>query len=239
MDKLKGGAAELGLTLTPLQLEQFEIYYRELIEWNRKINLTSVTGYDEVRVRHFLDSLTVSLAMATPPGGEGLKVIDVGTGAGLPGLPLKIVFPGIRLVLLEATIKKTKFLEHLVTRLGLENAAVLAGRAEDVAHDARYRENFDLVLSRAVAALPVLAELTLPLAVVGGRCVAQKKGDIGEEVGNSARAIETLGGRLREIRRIEVDGLQDDRCLVVIDKVAPTPGLYPRRAGVPAKRPIR
>jgi 16S rRNA (guanine527-N7)-methyltransferase len=237
MDKLKAGAEELGLNLSQEQLEQFNIYYRELVDWNRRLNLTSITGYEDVQVRHFLDSLTVAAAVK-PDADKNLSVIDVGTGAGLPGLPLRILYPDIRLVLLEATAKKAKFLEHLTARLGLENVEVLAGRAEEVARNAKFRERFGLVLSRAVAPLPTLAELTLPFGAVGGIIFAQKKGDIEAEVEKAGKAIKTLGGRLREVKRIDIEGLRDNRYLIVIDKVSPTPTQYPRRPGVLAKRPI-
>jgi 16S rRNA (guanine527-N7)-methyltransferase len=238
MEILNSGAEKLGLHLSPHQLEQFEIYYKELIDWNRRMNLTSITDYEEVQVKHFLDSLTVIPAIRPPEKGRGLNVIDVGTGAGLPGIPLKIMMPDIRLVLLEATAKKTKFLQHLVTSLGLESVEIVVGRAEEAAHDVRFREKSDVVLSRAVASLPALVELTLPFCAVGGRLIAQKKGDIAGEVEKSYKAIETLGGLLREIKPVALEGLDDKRYLVIIDKVKPTPEAYPRRPGLPARKPL-
>ena len=237
MEKLESGAQNLGLYLSPGQLEQFEVYYRELVDWNRKINLTSITDYEEVQTKHFLDSLTVATAMP-PSTGNNLRVIDVGTGAGLPGIPLKILLPGIRLTLLEATAKKAKFLGHLMERLGLDSVEIVVGRAEEAAHEVQYREKFDLVLSRAVASLPALVELTLPFCTAGGRFVAQKKGDIEQEVKQSYKAIAAMGGRLSEIRLIELEKLDDKRYLIIIDKVKSTPAEYPRRPGMPAKRPI-
>jgi 16S rRNA (guanine527-N7)-methyltransferase len=236
MEALESGARGLGLGLTRPQLERFELYYRDLVDWNRKVNLTAITEYEDVQVRHFLDSLTAVLAIGLP---DGLKAIDIGTGAGLPGLPLKIVFPGLRLTLLEATAKKVKFLEHIVARLALENVEIVAGRAEEFGHDPRYRERFDLVLCRAVAALPALAELGLPFSAVGGRLVAWKKGDIGREVEEARKAVDLLGGRISRIVPVEVEGLRDGRCLVVVEKLGATPPAYPRRPGVPARRPIR
>jgi 16S rRNA (guanine527-N7)-methyltransferase len=238
MEKLKTGAQKLGIHLSPKQIEQFNAYYHELVDWNQRMNLTSITGYEEVQVGHFLDSLAVVLAIKLPSGGVSSGIIDVGTGAGLPGIPLKIILPGVRLVLLEATLKKAKFLEHLTARLGLDNVEVVVGRAEEVAHDARYRERFDLVLSRAVAPLPTLAELTLPFCVAGGSFIAQKKRDIDAELNSASGAIMTLGGSLREVKEVDLTEFGDRRCLVVIDKVKPTPPQYPRRPGIPAKRPL-
>jgi len=238
MKYLNSGAAHLGLKLSSTQLEQFYTYYQELLEWNRKINLTSITEFRDVQLKHFLDSLTVTLALKLPTTGEGWRLIDVGTGAGFPGLPLKIAFPAIKLVLLEATSKKAAFLRHLRQKLGLGDVEIVVGRAEDVAHKAKYREQFNVVLSRAVATLPVLVELTLPFCAVGGSTIVQKKGDIDTEVSQAAKAVAILGGRQPRVKRIELEELADDRFLIIIDKVAPTPAKYPRRPGIPAKRPI-
>ena len=238
MEKLKSGAQKLGLHLSQQQLELFEMYYRELVERNQKINLTRITGYEEVQLKHFLDSLTVTLATKPLAGGESLSVIDVGTGAGLPGIPLKILLPDIRIVLLEATAKKTKFLHHVVATLGLNDVEIVVDRAEEVAHNARYRERFDLVLSRAVASLSTLVELTLPFCAVGGSFVAQKRGNIEQEVNKASGAIAVLGGSLREIKSVDLEELNGERRLIVIDKAGPAPPEYPRRPGIPAKRPI-
>jgi 16S rRNA (guanine527-N7)-methyltransferase len=238
MEKLKSGAEKLGFHLSPEQLEQFETYYKELTDWNRKLNLTSITDYEEVQVKHFLDSLTVTLAIKQEDFSKRLSVIDVGSGAGLPGIPLKILLPAIRLTLLEATAKKAKFLEHLIEKLGLDDIEIVVGRAEEAAHKPQYREKFDLVLSRAVASLPTLVELTLPLCAVGGIVVAQKKGGIVGEVEQSHKAIAMLGGKPRGVKAIELTEFSDRRCLVMIDKIQSTPREYPRRSGMPAKRPI-
>ncbi len=236
MEKLSAGAKKLGLELNSRQLEQFHIYYQELMDWNQRMNLTRITDYEEVQIKHFLDSLTVVLALKQPVGSA--RFIDVGTGAGIPGLPLKILLPDIKLVLLDATTKKAAFLHHIKNKLGLDDVEIIVGRAEDVAHEAQYREKFELVLSRAVARLPALVELALPFCAVGGSFIAQKKGAIDLEISQAARAINLLGGNLREVKKVDLEEFTDERWLLVIDKVSQTPPKYPRHPGIPAKRPI-
>jgi len=238
MERLEAGAKKLGLELSPRQLEQFYIFYQELLDWNQRMNLTAITDYEEVQIKHFLDSLTVTLAWQQAVSNADFRLIDVGTGAGMPGIPLKIAFPDIKLVLLEATAKKAAFLHHLKHKLGLDNVEISVGRAEDVAHLAQCRERFDLVLSRAVAPLPTLVELALPFCAIGGSFIAQKKGTIDQEIGRANRAIGLLGGNLREVKRVDLEEFADERQLVIIDKVLPTPELYPRRPGIPSKRPL-
>lgn len=238
VEKLYACAQKLGFELSQRQLEQFSVYYHELIDWNRRINLTAITGYEEVQIKHFCDSLSVILGGQPFVAANRPRVLDVGTGAGFPGIPLKILLPGIGLVLLESVAKKGAFLRHLVEKLGLENVEVVIGRAEEIAHLTEYREKFDIVLSRGVAPLPTLVELTLPLCKIGGSSIAQKKGNIDVEVAQAATAMGVLGGSLREIKRVELDELAGERYLVIIDKVSPTPVKYPRRPGIPAKRPL-
>jgi 16S rRNA (guanine527-N7)-methyltransferase len=218
-------------------VEQFQLYYQELVEWNKRVNLTAIVDYEGVQVKHFLDSLSVTLALeeGRMVGGGDFRLIDVGAGAGLPGLPLKILYPGLNLVLLDSTAKKTSFLRHVAVRLGLKDVEVETGRAEELAHQPRCREQFDVVVSRAVAALPSLAELTLPFCRVGGIFIAQKRGQIGQEIEEAARAIGILGGKLREVRRVKLEGLAG-HLLVVVAKRSPVPQRYPRRPGIPWRR---
>ncbi len=239
MEKLITGAAKLGINLGTRETELFQAYYRELIDWNQRMNLTSITEYDAVQVNHFLDSLTVALVWKPDSDRKPAMVLDVGAGAGLPGIALKIVFPQIRLVLLEATAKKTEFLHHLKRVLDLNDVEIVVGRAEDAAHREQYREKFDLVLARAVAAMPALAELTLPFCAVGGRFVAYKKGDIKQEVEESSRAIDLMGGKLDEVKRVSISEFPDQRYLISVLKVKPTPAKYPRSPGTPAHKPIK
>ena len=237
MKKLEFGAKKLGIELTPQQCEQFQVYYQELIDWNRRINLTAITDYDEVQVKHFLDSLTVVLALKRPLSKK-IRLIDVGTGAGIPGIPLKILLPDIRLVLLDATRKKADFLYYITEKLNQKNIEIVVGRAEEIAHRPEYREQFEIVLSRAVAGLTTLVELTLPFCAVDGRFIAQKKGNIEAEVQQAKQAISLLGGKLADVKRIDLSEFDDTRWLVVIDKIGETPPRYPRRPGIPTKRPL-
>ena len=239
MRKLIEGAGKLGIKLNTRQVKQFELYYRELIEWNKKINLTAITDYSSVQVKHFLDSLTITLALSEEEvASPDFKIVDIGTGAGFPGVPLRILFPEPRLVLLEPTTKKTAFLHHIIRKLELQNVEVLNNRAEEAAHLPAYREQFALVLSRAVALLPTLVELTLPFCRIGGRFIGQKKGEIDQEITGAKKAIAVLGGRLDQTKKIELDEFTDARYLVIIDKISSTPDKYPRRPGVPKRRPI-
>ncbi|MBN2077066.1 MAG: 16S rRNA (guanine(527)-N(7))-methyltransferase RsmG [Dehalococcoidales bacterium] len=238
MERLITGAEKLGLPLNMEQVRQFEVYCREMLDWNQHVNLTAITDYEEVQTRHFLDSLTIYSVLKKSQSCENLKILDVGTGAGMPGIPLKIAIPDIKLTLIEATGKKTEFLNYIVNVLSLENVEVVTGRAEEVAQMTEYRAGFKIVISRAVASLATLVELTLPFCLTGGIVIAPKKGDVRKEVEKALKAIDTLGGNLREVRLVELDELIDDRYLVIIDKVSPTPDKYPRRPGIPEKRPI-
>jgi len=234
MLELARSALKLGLTLSPAQLAQFELYYREIVAWNRKFNLTSITGYEAAQTRHFLDSLTLRLAWQTPPA----SLLDIGSGAGLPGLPLKIVFPATRVTLLEATGKKARFMEHAAAELRLSGVEVIHDRAEAAAKKDDYRERFEAVTARAVASLAALAELSLPFCRIGGYAVFPKKGDIGDEVNEAAYAVELMGGRLRPTVKIEFEEFGETHYLVIADKLRPTPRLYPRRSGMAQHYPL-
>jgi len=243
MEKLIQGARQLGFDLAPRQVEQFQLHYEELMNWNKRMNLTAITDYEGVQVKHFLDSLTVVLALdkVQPISEKQLRFVDIGTGAGLPGVPLKILLPEIKLALVESVAKKASFLQYLVQRLGLEKVQVVAARAEVIGHQADYREQFDVVLSRAVGKLPAVTELALPFCQIGGIFVAQKKGEVAEELQQANAAIAKLGGRLNTVKRVNLTTFaqEKERLLVIIEKVQPTPERYPRRPGVPARHPLR
>ena len=244
MKLLEQGARSLGIHLFGGQLEQFELYYRELAEWNRRANLTAITGCEETQVRHFLDSLTACLPFKgrddSPldklPGVR--RVVDVGSGAGFPGLPLKLAFPGIELHLVESVGKKTAFLEHVAGLLGLEDVIIHQGRAETLAHQPELRESFDLALVRGVARMSLLLEYALPFCKVGGRAVAHKHGGLDAELAEAGRALSELGGRVSGVHPVTLEELTDNRVVVSFEKIAPTPERYPRRVGIPAKRPL-
>jgi len=238
MEKLTAGTEKLGLHLGEREITIFQTYYEELIDWNQRMNLTSIIEYDKVQINHFLDSLTVIIAWQPSAIRPNPRVIDIGTGAGVPGIPLKIVFPRIRLALMDSTGKKITFLNHLKQKLGLNDIEIINGRAEELAHLIQYRESFDLVLARGLAPMPTLSELTIPFCKIAGKVVAHKKGDIAEEMNQAKRAISTLGGKLIGIQPVELTEFPDNRVLVVIEKIAPTPDQYPRGSGLPVKRPI-
>lgn len=233
---LAKGAADIGIALDAAQLERFERYFHEVAEWNSRVNLTSVTQWESVQTTHFLDSLTVSLAVPFAGMLSG-RLLDVGSGAGFPGVPLKIAFPHVEVTLVEATGKKTAFLRHLGGVLDVD-LDVRTGRAESLAHRPDLRERFDVVTSRAVGSLSVLAELCLPFCRIDGVVVAQKRGGVDDELRRAGRAIDAMGGRPKGIQEAPSGLLGAGRLLVLMEKLQPTPARYPRRPGVPAKRPL-
>ncbi len=238
MDLLAAGAERIGIKLTSRQQAQFELYYSKMSKWNQRVNLTAITKYEEVQIKHFLDSLTVTLAFHHLKENPPARIIDIGTGAGLPGIPLKIVMPAVELTLVESVGKKAAFLQYITGQLNLKDVEIVNARAEEIGHDKKHREQYDLVLSRAVAALPTLLELTLPFCRTGGIFVAQKQDQAKQEIDRAAKAIRVLGGMLREVIDIELPEFADHRCLIIFSKISPTIDDFPRRAGIPAKNPI-
>ena len=231
-------ANDLGISLNNSQLLQFQKFCQELTYWNNKINLTSITGMDQILHKHFLDSLSANLELSDLFTIPNLRVLDMGSGAGFPGIPIQISFPNIRVSVLESSTKKCSFLSHIANELGLVNLSVLSGRSEQLAHDPVHRENFDVVVSRAVAKLQVLSELTLPFSKVGGSVLAYKSNKITSELNAARNSIRIMGGEVKNISRINsICGLPT-RTLVVIRKPRNTPEKYPRRPGIPSKRPI-
>jgi 16S rRNA (guanine527-N7)-methyltransferase len=227
--------SQLGLRLSPSQQAILAIYERELMDWNTRFNLTAIRDPEEVHIKHFLDSLTCLLAMRDTPLG---RLIDIGTGAGFPGIPLKIMLPRVQLTLVESVGKKAEFCRHVVNILDLQGVEVIQQRAETIGQDPAHRERYDWAVARAVAILPVLAEYLLPLVRVGGSMLAMK-GESGPAEAHSAEhAIKLLGGHLRQLLPVTLPGVAEERYLVVIDKVAATPAAYPRKVGIPAKRPL-
>jgi 16S rRNA (guanine527-N7)-methyltransferase len=225
----------LNLRLSQRQLACFERYEKELLDWNEKFNLTAIRDVEGVRTKHFLDSLSCMQAWReTPPA----SLIDVGTGAGFPGIPLKILYPALTLTLVESVGKKAEFCRHVVKVLGLERVDVVQARAEEIGQDKKYRERYDWAVARAVAGLPTLVEYLLPLARVGGGVLAQKGESGPAEAQAAERSIRLLGGHLRQLLKVNLPGVVEDRFLIVIDKAAATPPNYPRRVGVPLKTPL-
>lgn len=236
MQTLIHNAQELfGIQLSNTQVDMLNVYERELISWNTKMNLTAIRDEAGIRTKHFLDSFSCVQAWGEKPPQT---LVDVGAGAGFPGIPLKIIYPHLKLTIVESVGKKVNFCRHIVTSLHLENVNVIQSRAETLGQEPRFRESFDWGVARAVAKLPVLSEYLLPLVKVGGVMLAQK-GESGPSEGHAAEnALNILGGKLRKMIPVTLPRVVDERYLILIDKVGATPPKYPRREGTPGKKPL-
>ncbi|SDZ91106.1 16S rRNA (guanine(527)-N(7))-methyltransferase RsmG [Selenomonas ruminantium] len=234
-EELTKAAAEYGISLNDTQMEQYNRYFELLVEWNEKINLTAITEPKEVAIKHMIDSIT---AYDESLFKDGTTVIDVGTGAGFPGLPLKIFCPEIKLTLMDSLNKRIKFLQTVVEELGLKDVECVHARAEEGARNKKYRESFDIAVSRAVARLPILCEYCLPFVKKGGHFIALKGMQYHDEADEAAKAIKVMGGSKTEIRPVKLPELDDKRAVITITKTMPTPKAYPRKAGTPTKNPI-
>ena len=226
---------ELGITLTDNQKEQFVKFYELLVEWNKVMNLTGITEYEEVNEKHFVDSLSIVKAIDI---NKVETVIDVGTGAGFPGIPLKIAFPHLNVVLLDSLNKRIKFLNAVIDELGLQDIKTIHGRAEDFAKQVDYREQFDLCVSRAVANLATLSEYCIPYVKKNGLFVPYKSGEIEDELEQSKKAVHVLGGKIQDVVKFQLPGSEIGRSFVIINKLQNTAKKYPRKAGLPSKEPI-
>lgn len=235
-DKFKSQIKELEIELSETQLQQFERYYELLVEWNKVMNLTAITAYEEVYEKHFLDSLAI---VKVEDMNQIESIIDIGTGAGFPGIPLKIAFPHLKVVLLDSLNKRINFLNTVIEELGLENIETLHGRAEDYAKKVDYREQSDLCVSRAVANLSTLSEYCLPYVKVGGKFIPYKSGEITTEADEAKKAVGILGGNVKKILKFHLPDSDITRSFVVIEKGKATPKKYPRKAGLPSKEPLK
>ena len=225
----------LGISLTEEQKQQFDKFYELLVEWNKVMNLTGITEYEEVNEKHFVDSISIVKAIDI---NKYENVIDIGTGAGFPGIPLKIAFPHLKIVLLDSLNKRINFLNTVIDELGLKDIKTIHGRAEDFAKQSEYREQFDLCVSRAVANLSTLSEYCIPYVKKDGMFVPYKSGEIDEEVVQAKKAVHILGGKLEEVVKFQLPGTEIGRSFVKIHKVQNTAKKYPRKAGLPSKEPL-
>lgn len=232
---LTDGCEELGITLSDTQMEQFLIYYENLVEKNKVMNLTAITEFEDVMVKHFLDSLSIVKAVDM---SKVSRIMDLGTGAGFPGIPLKIAFPEIEFVLLDSLNKRIKFLNEIIDKCRFEKITAIHGRAEELAKRQEYRETFDLCVSRAVANLSSLSEYCIPYVKMNGYFISYKSGNIDIELENARKAIYLLGGEQKSVVQFRLPETDIERSLVVIEKKRTTPAKYPRKAGMPSKEPL-
>lgn len=231
--KFRSSMNSIGIELTESQLNAFETYYDMLIDRNKVMNLTAITEFDEVMDKHFLDSVYLFRSIELK---ADYKLIDIGTGAGFPGIPLKIVFPELKITLLDSLNKRVGFLNDVIDELNLNGIEAIHGRAEDIARDKAYRASYDIAVSRAVANLSTLSEYCLPFVKIGGKFVSYKSGDCADEVDNAKAAIHLLGGKINKIDEFSYSN--NSRSFIVIDKVMNTSNKYPRKAGLPSKKPL-
>ena len=232
---LENGCQELGIQLNGQQKEQFIKFYEYLIEKNKVMNLTGITDFEEVLTKHFLDSLSCVKSIDMT---KVKTMIDIGTGAGFPGVPLKIAFPHLQACLLDSLKKRVNFLEESFQLLGLTDITAIHGRAEEYARNKEYREQYDLCVSRAVSNLATLSEYCLPYVKVGGNFISYKSGTVQEELQQAEKAVKILGGKIQDVVYFNLPDSEIQRSLVVIEKMKPTPGRYPRKAGTPLKEPL-
>ena len=235
MNQLKEDALQFGVELNEKQLSQFQKYYEMLIEWNEKINLTAITEFEEVLKKHFLDSISIGRLLSQD---DEVSILDIGTGAGFPGIPIKIAFPNVKVTLLDSLNKRVNFLNEVINELSLEGISALHGRAEDFAKKKDMREQFDFCVSRAVANLSSLTEFCLPYVKLGGKFISYKSEKAKEELEASANAISILGGGNVNMDEFFLPGTDFKRTFVMIEKISITPTKYPRKAGTPVKQPL-
>ncbi len=236
MESLRWKAKEIGVNLSDLQFNQFFTYYIMMLEKNKVMNLTAITEMEEVIDKHFMDSIMLKKVVDLD---KIQTVADMGTGAGFPGIPLKIVFPHLEITLMDSLNKRLQFLDEVIAELGLTGIETLHGRAEDIGKDLLYRENYDLCVSRAVANLSTLSEYCLPVVRKGGQFISYKSGDVVEELAGAKKAISILGGNDPKVEYFKLPQTELERSFVIIDKIKETPKKYPRKAGTPGKEPIK
>lgn len=238
MIRLKNLSSKLDIVLSDEQIEQFQIYYEMLIETNKVMNLTAITQLDEVITKHFLDSIALANVYQNIKNKE-LKIIDLGTGAGFPGIPLKIAFPQLQVTLMDSLNKRVNFLNSVIDELSLVNIDAIHGRAEEMARRTEYRQQFDLCVSRAVANLSTLNEYCLPFVKLDGMFISYKSSNIEDELNLSLNAIKILGGKLTEVKKLSLPESDIERSFVMIKKIKNTPKTYPRKPGTASKEPIQ
>ncbi len=235
LNKLQDGLEKLDISLSDLQVKQLLTFYEVLKEKNKVLNLTAITDFDEVVDKHFIDSLSLIKMVDLT---QTLKILDLGTGAGFPGIPLKIAFPQLEIVLMDSLNKRVLFLQDVITQLKLHNISALHGRAEEIARKSAYREKFDICVSRAVANLSSLSEYCIPFVRQGGMFISYKSGEIEEEVLQAKRAVHLLGGKIGEVEKFQLPGTDIWRSFVKIEKINKTSKTYPRKAGTPTREPL-